>query len=224
MEIGKAFSYVFDDEKWINKVLIGALFALLGSLVVGWFFVLGYVLEVMQNVSEGKERPLPEWDNLGDKLSKGFMFFVVILIYMLPILVISICASVGGGMAGSGNNAAATIGGIISAIVSCLGFIYYIVLTVAIPAIMIRYAATRSVSACLQFGQIISFITGNMSNYIIVVLLSVVAYIIAGIGTIACFIGVFATSFYALMIIAHLLGQLTRITGTAAGSGEVTPA
>ena len=63
MDIGKAFSYVFEDEQWISKVLIGGL--LIWIPIVN-FAVFGYMIKVAQNVAQGNPRPLPEWGEFGD--------------------------------------------------------------------------------------------------------------------------------------------------------------
>src|SRR5687768_15580892 len=38
-DFGKPFTYVFDDPRWLQKILIGGLFYLAGFLIVGWFFI-----------------------------------------------------------------------------------------------------------------------------------------------------------------------------------------
>ena len=43
-DFGKPFTYVFDDPRWLNKILIGGLFYLAGFFLIGWFFILGYVV------------------------------------------------------------------------------------------------------------------------------------------------------------------------------------
>ena len=48
MDFGKAFTYVFEDEEWIKKILIGALLSLIPF--VGWWFVGGWGLEITKNV------------------------------------------------------------------------------------------------------------------------------------------------------------------------------
>src|SRR6185503_1108289 len=52
-DFGKPFSYVFDDPRWVNKILIGGLFYLAGFMIIGWFFVLGYMARTARNVIRG---------------------------------------------------------------------------------------------------------------------------------------------------------------------------
>lgn len=74
MNFGKAFTYIFDDPKWLDKIIIPILFSLIP--VVGMFVLMGYVLRTTRNVAEGVEYPLPQCD-FGDDLALGFKFFVV---------------------------------------------------------------------------------------------------------------------------------------------------
>ena len=48
MDIGKAFGFVFEDEEWVSKVLIGGLIFLIP--LIGQFAVIGYSFKVAQNV------------------------------------------------------------------------------------------------------------------------------------------------------------------------------
>lgn len=64
--------------------------------------------------------------------------------------------------------------------------------------------------AFFRFGEIFSYITSNLGNYIIALLVSLVASFAAGFGTILCFVGVIFTSFWAYLVSAHLLGQVYR--------------
>ncbi len=73
--LGRSFSYMFEDEDWFQKILIGAAFCLLSLVLIGIPFVLGYLLQVARQSSHGKELPLPAWDNLGDKFVSGLLFF-----------------------------------------------------------------------------------------------------------------------------------------------------
>ena len=70
MDFGKAFGYVFEDEGWVSKVLIGGLVALIP--IIGSLVVSGYSYKIAQNVARGAARPLPEWNEFGDALARGF--------------------------------------------------------------------------------------------------------------------------------------------------------
>jgi hypothetical protein len=96
MDIGRAFSFVFDDEQWVTSILIMGLLILVP--ILGSILLIGYMLETARNVAMNSPRPLPKWDNFGDKLSLGFAGFVISLVYALPIIVLAglvVCAAVG---------------------------------------------------------------------------------------------------------------------------------
>ena len=85
----------------------------------------------------------------------------------------------------------------------------------ASPAIMIRFAESGQFNAGFQFGEIFSFISANVGNYIIVIILIWVAGLIASLGVILCVIGVIFTQFWSYLVAGNLMGQL---------AGEVQPA
>mgnify|MGYP000452871902 CR=1 FL=1 len=49
MDIGSSFSYMFKDEDWIKKILIGAVLVLTG---IGGIAVSGWMLEIIRRVEE----------------------------------------------------------------------------------------------------------------------------------------------------------------------------
>ena len=48
MQIGKAFTYPFEDAKWASKLLIGALISVVPILNIAWG---GYTCEIIRRVS-----------------------------------------------------------------------------------------------------------------------------------------------------------------------------
>src|SRR5262245_32433834 len=86
MEIGRAFSFVQDDEAWVTKILLGGVIFLIP--IVGQLAVLGYMVKLAQNVSHGVEKPMPAWNEFGDLLMRGLYYFVIVLVYLLPYLVV----------------------------------------------------------------------------------------------------------------------------------------
>jgi hypothetical protein len=223
MDIGSAFTYMFDDQDWIKKIAIGGgitLVALiLTPILIGLALFLplsGYMLETLKNVRDGRPTPLPEWVNFGDLFSKGLMIFVIYLVYNIPAILFS-CIS-GGISAATANpdidQDVVAMLGIVSACASCLQVIVSLIGNALLPAAIIRYAEFGSLGAAFQFGEIFNFIRNNIGDYIIVVLLSWVAGLIAAFGLILCVIGVFFTGFWSILVTANLYGQLARKAGS----------
>lgn len=217
MNIGKAFSYVFEDPQWVTKILFGALFSLLSLVLVGIPFLLGYSVQIVRNVRRGDANPLPEWSNLGALFTDGLKLFVVIFVYALPIIILSCCTQliqvIGSGTAsGSGNSDASSALVAVAVAISlafwCLQIIYSIIYYIVIPVIVIRYAQSGNIGEALQFGRVWSFAQAVMGPLLIVFLLGIVTSFIGSLGAIVCFIGVFATSAYQLFVNSHLYGQL----------------
>ncbi len=212
MNIGKAVSFAFEDERWLVKIVIGGAFAFLSSLLIGIPFVLGYMVQTLRNVASDEPSPLPEWTELGNKFIEGLSLFVIMLIYALPMILLSCVTSAFGRAAGERNGIQ-----LVTICLNCIWFLYLLLYSLFIPAAIIRYAMTEEITVAFRFGEIFTFITRNLGNYILAVVLSWVIYFIASFGVIICFVGVLFTSFWALLVEAHLYGQIYRLSGEAAG-------
>ncbi len=236
MDYGKAFSFVFEDEKWVSKVLIAGLLAMFSFFIIPIFPLVGYLAELLQNVARGDPRPLPEWDNIGAKFTKGLSVFVIGLVYSLPLILVSCCfvglTSVLGANTGSsprsGGDTGSNLAGLLGLCFGCFAFIYVLVLTVIAPAAITRYAVADRVADAFKLADVVAYIRSNVGNYIVAILLGLVAGFIAQFGAIACFIGLFFTTAWAQMVQYHLLGQVYRnsLSPSAPGMGAmpVTPA
>jgi hypothetical protein len=218
MDIGKAFTYTFDDEGWLTKILIGGLFSLLSIILIGIPFLVGYFLETLKNVYLGQPRPLPNWgDNLGGLFGKGIKAMVGIIIWSLPIILLScvlaLVMGVLGGSTGSGSGAAQSMANVILVVnlcFQCLIILYSLVLTVVMPAALMRFAVNERIGDFLAIGELFGFITRNLGNYIIAIIVYWVASFVAGFGVILCIVGVLVTSFWSMLVSAHLFGQVYR--------------
>jgi len=207
MDIGTAFGYPFEDEDWIVKILIGALFVFLTPMLVGIPFVLGYMVDVVRNVTGGEPRPLPEWSDLGGQFVKGLILSVVAIVYMLPVVLLACLMGSVSLIAGNGDGDAMR-GAILCTY--CLSSLWGLLVAAIFPAVVIRYAQTEEFSAAFRFGEIFSLIAANVGNYVVAVLLGWMASAIAGFGMLLCIIGVFPTSFWSYLVMAHLWGQVGR--------------
>ncbi len=215
MDLGKSFTFTFEDENWLTKVLVGGLFGFLSMILIGIPFVLGYFLETLKNVATGQSRPLPNWgDDMGGLFKKGIVGTVGILIWALPIILFScvfgIFLGALSGSSSSQSNSAIGLVELVSLCLYCLIGIYSLLLTVVLPAALIKFAVSDKLGDLFAFRDIFSFISKNLGNYIIAVLLSWVVSFVAGFGIILCFVGVLFTSFWSYLVMAHLFGQVYR--------------
>lgn len=220
MDIGSAFTFMFDDQDWIKKIAIGGgitlAAAILSPILIGLVLFLpisGYMLETLKNVRDGRAVPLPEWSDFGNLFSKGLMVFVIGLVYSIPAILLY-CITFGAQFAMQQANS--DISGMLGALVACLGclqFLFGLLAGALLPAGLIRYAESNSLGSAFQFGEIFSFISSNIGDYIIVVLLSWVAQFVAAFGVILCIIGIFFTGFWAFLVTGNLYGQLARKAG-----------
>ncbi len=205
MDIGSSFSYMFQDDDWIKKILIGGV---VGVIPIVNFAAIGYMIQIIRNVREGQELPLPEWDEFGKYFVDGLWVFLIFLVWMIPIIVVACLQGIGSAALSDASSDAAGALGIISACFTCVIVLWGLVIAAVSPAIMVRFAEIGEFMAGFQFSELADIIRANVGNYIIVILLMWVAGLIASFGVILCFIGVIFTQFWSYLVTGNLLGQL----------------
>jgi hypothetical protein len=218
MEIGKSFSYVFDDKDWVKKVLIGGV---LNIIPIVNFIPAGYGLRTLKNVADRKDKPLPEWDDFGGDFVKGLLVVLAALIYTIPIFVIQLISVAISFVLGNGGNSSDASGAASVCLlgISCLATLWGIVEGVVLPAAMIKFGTTGQFGSFFRFGEIFALIRDNLGNYIVAILLTVGAAIVASVvGGILCGIGIFFTEFWATLVAMHLFGQLAQGAAPAAAA------
>jgi hypothetical protein len=220
VDIGRAFSFVFDDEEWIKKVLIGAVLALTG---IGLIPVIGYGLEVARRVAKGNPQPLPEWEEFGAKIIEGFLSGLVIFVWALPIILIASCTwiiLVPVGVLDESGETVAIVGSILSICVSLISILYSLIMALILPAALTNYAVKGELGAAFRFSEILSLVRNNIKVYLMVLLISIVAQIIGSLGSIVICIGAYVTMFYSVLVTYYTYGQAYRI---AAGNVNSNP-
>lgn len=210
MDVGKAYGFLFEEENWIGKFLAGALFTFLWLFLIGIPITLGYMLELIGRVANKDAKPLPEWDNLGEKFMRGLVLFVVYIIYFAPVLlVVCLWAGLAAAAGQAGRNVANLMAGM-GALLYCIVLMYTLAVVVIYPAAMVRFAATNRVTSAFEIHKIVGFIISNLGNYIIAILLGTAASTFIGllVGALPCGIGLPFGMFWALLVQGHLYGQL----------------
>jgi hypothetical protein len=182
VDINQAFRFVFDDERWTNKILIGVLMSLLSFLIIPAFMLSGWVLQIVRNVMNGVKQPLAEWDDWGKLLRDGFNLFIAQLVYALPLLVIFfvfILTSGGFAALSDASEDVAAAGFMASfGLLGCVALLYGLALLFLTPAITIQYAMTDELGACFRFGEVFAI----AREYFADILISVVVVIVAAVG------------------------------------------
>ncbi|MCL7454608.1 MAG: DUF4013 domain-containing protein [Anaerolineae bacterium] len=213
MDIGKAFTFVFEDEQWIVKILIAAGIVLLGvlfswvllvPLIVAAALIAGYSFEITRRVIQGDPNPMPEWDNWGKLISEGIQVIVIGIVYALPAIIVSLILGIPAGILTDQAEGLATF---LSVLTSCLNVLWSIVISIVLPAAIAFFAAEGQLSAAFRFGEILTFVRDNFVTYLITFIMSWVASLVGSLGLIVCGLGVFVTAPYGYFVTGHLYGQ-----------------
>lgn len=225
MNVGKSLQFMFDDENWLSKLGIGALISLIPILNFAW---MGYYIELMRNVTDKVELPLPQWDEIGEKFVQGLMIMIAAFIYILP-AALFLCLPMGiltlpaffqdsdiqGPLAFF-----TTFGGM--TLICCVG-LYLLAFSFYFPAVQLRFSNTGEFASCFRIREIFSLISSHSSDYLVAWLVALVIGLVVGavaggigtlIGWIPCLgqVAVWAISAiagaWANVVYAHLFGQV----------------
>lgn len=205
MDFGKAFSFVFEDEDWLKKIGLAGIISLIPLL--GQFVVAGWGFEIIRRVIEEDPEPLPDFSEFGDYLVKGLLVSLVIFVFFLPVIIIQGCNASIIPFLEQADDTLATAFGILTSCIVCLTLVYSIVMGFFLPAAIGNFAATGELRSAFRFGEIFQLVKKNVGAYLLVILGSWVAGLVASLGVIACVIGVLFTSAYSAAITSHLIGQ-----------------
>ncbi|HEX8251958.1 MAG TPA: DUF4013 domain-containing protein [Thermoanaerobaculia bacterium] len=212
-DFGRPFSFVFDDPRWLQKILIGGLFYLAGFVLIGWFFIFGYVARTTRNLIAGAALPLPEWDDLGDFFSEGVRLFGVVLLYAIPFIIMALVFIVPSlALSSTGEEGLEAAGGVMFACVSCLLVPLSLVVLLFLPASLLFAVAEQRFGAAFELRRIWPFIRENIGNYLLAIVVYLIARFIGGAGTALLCIGVIFTGFWSVLISAHGFAQVYRLS------------
>ncbi|HEX8152298.1 MAG TPA: DUF4013 domain-containing protein [Thermoanaerobaculia bacterium] len=213
-DFGKPFTFVFEDPNWMGKILIGGLFYIAAFFIIGIFFILGYCAQLTRNVVAGMPRPLPDWDKLGDYFGEGLRLFGALLLYALPMLILAGLFVVPALIVENQNftnDTGREILGTAAGCVWCLMVPLAIGMTLWLPAAGLRVVMTGRFGAAFEFGAIWALIKNNIGNYLLAVVVGIIARFLGGFGVILFCIGVVFTGFWAFLVQTHALAQVWKL-------------
>ena len=220
LDLGQGFRFFFEDPDWIKKILIGGVFMLLSSVIVGGVFVAGYGVHLLRRVVRGEPRPLPDWDQLGVFLGDGLQAFGLYLLHLLAVGIVPVSLGcliglMGGGVAGfshssrsseaAGSLVALSIAGLYAMTVALM-----LLLALYFPAAFTRFAVLGRFGAGFEVAENIAFIRRNLGRYALALVLYLLASLVAQVGIVACCVGIFPASFWAFCVAAWAMGEVAR--------------
>jgi len=232
MDIGKSFSFPFEDKQWISKFGLGAVITMVPILNFAWT---GYMVGIIRNVMNGDQEPLPNWDNIDKKFMDGLILTVAGFAYALPMLIVTclplsmmiVPALLSGNRDMQGiAEAIAGASSVLFLCLLCVFLIYGLVLSVVYPAILIVFAREGTLASCFKFREVFDLVSRNMSPFLTAWGVSIVAGLVVGfvagiaqgilafipcIGPIIGFVLTIGIVVYTAAIYAHLFGQFGRI-------------
>ncbi|MFN2124969.1 MAG: DUF4013 domain-containing protein, partial [Candidatus Promineifilaceae bacterium] len=160
MDIGKSLTYLFDDDRWVVKLLIGTGLMILSFLIIPIFFVQGYLVKIVRNMLDGLENPLPEWEDWGKLFMDGLYLTIAGIVYSAPVWLLMICGMAvflpAGLTEGDLSSTLVAAGGVGFMLLTCLAMILGVAISLLYPAITVQYAREDNLGACFRFSEIIA--------------------------------------------------------------------
>lgn len=205
MDFGSAFTFVFDDEEWLKKILLVGLITLIPF--VGWLFVLGWTLEISRRVSKGESILLPGLEEFGERLVLGLKGLVVAFVYTLPITIIAVLYA---GVFAFDIEAIAELVIVFTVLYVCCISLFSLVLVVFMPTAFGALAETGRMGEAFRFGRMWSLIKAAPVAYILAIIGVWIAGLVSMVGLLLCCVGVIFTAAYAAAVQGNLYGQAYR--------------
>jgi hypothetical protein len=214
IDLGKAFGFVFEDEQWIGKVLIGGLISIIPIVN---FAIFGWMIQIARSVSQGNSASLPNWGDFGRYFMDGLLYIVIAIVYAIPMFLLMCIGVLPVALLG-GDEAAAGAAILMVMCLMLLAVALGLVLSVITTAAVIRFIETGSLGAAFQFGEVLSMVRSDTKSWLIIWLYGILFGIVAQIGSSIFIIGLLFTYPYGMAGLGHVFGQVVAQRRAAAGA------
>lgn len=185
MDIGRAFTFVAEDAKWVMKLVIAAVLTFFGFLLIPIPLLVGYTAGIARNVMNGEKLPLPEWgDDIGKLFMDGLYIVVAQIVYTLPFWILMCIATVitvgSAGLSEVSEDLAVASLFTSFGLIICLAVLWWIFLILVTPALLIQYVRTNDFGALFRFGEVYALTRDNIGDIVITVVVGLAAGLVIG--------------------------------------------
>ena len=176
--------------------------------ILGWVAATGWMLATLDGLRAGRHELPP----VGLHLRRGWRLVVVLLLYAVPILVVTVVLVVPGFLLASAyHDTALAVPGIFLVLAGCaFGVLAIIALTtVLLPEIVVAtdHGGLRS---GLRFAVVVSNVRAHLNASVTAALLLVVIYALGSVGALLCVVGMVLTTGYTFPVLAGVLRGYER--------------
>jgi hypothetical protein len=203
--VGDAFAFPFRSPGWLGTIVLQALITIIP--IIGQIALFGWLLITLDNLRAGRQELAPAGFHLG----RGISLFGVQLIYGIALFIVPGLLL---GLGGATMNQSAGAGAVLVTLGSLLELVATLLLAFLMPVLILE-TGEHGFGGGLDVGAVWRRATANVSQTVIAALLIWVAQLIAGIGLVACFVGVFLTTVYAYAVIAGVVAWYERAEGVS---------
>ena len=192
LDLATAFTFVFRSERWPSKLLIGSLCLLFFWLVIPFFLLLGYLIEVAR-MGRLDQPQLPVWRELRQKLKDGFLMSVVFVVWNVPPALL----------------------GVLPAPATVIGDLLGVAVGLLQPAIWSQYLS-GGFRATFAVGALARRVRFNLSLTLVVGALGLTVPTLGALGVIGLVVGILPGLVYTSVVVAYLFGQYATMTSDEA--------
>ena len=197
--LGDTFGWALKDPAWLSKILLTGLILLIP--IVGQMSALGWMLATRDNLRQGRAEMAPA----GFYIGRGVPVFVVYLVYVLVlVVVIGTVDGIGVGLESTGTAGGSSLGGLLLAVGGLLELIGSVAIGLAFPALVVS-TERGGISGGLAYRQVWALIRTHQNASLSAGAVAIVANLVAGLGIVACCVGILFTAGFAYAILAGIV-------------------
>lgn len=213
IDFGRPFTYVFEDPDGVKKILVGGLYAFAGLLCfIGIFALMGYQKRIIAHTADGRDVPLPEFENFLEDLVEGLKIFAIYLVFLLPAILVQMCAGVAQGVLGAeGGRDAQQLATMVGLASLCFYFPLQLAGTFIAPVGILRFIESGSLGSAFQLGEVFAFVKRNFINVLLAFVVGMAAQILASFSLLLLCVGIFFGLAWQMMVVGNAYGQVLRI-------------